>query len=125
MNTYRIDPDRGVVYLTRTHRSNGREFAAFLHEVVTDPAFTVGMSILDDRSQAHEAPETPELQLALAQLRSDRDRLTGTRWAVVLAPNRPAIVGMYNMFRVLAEELGIEMRTFFTMHEAKAWLALD
>ena len=125
MNTYRIDPDRRVVYLVRTRRATGREFAEFLHEVVTDPAFEIGMSILDDRSRADEPPETTELKLALSQLQRDRDRLAGTRWAVILAPDRPAIVGMYNMFRVFAEELGIEMRAFLSMDDAKAWLSLD
>ena len=125
MNTYRIDPDQRVVYLVRTRRATGREFAEFLHEVVTDPAFEIGMSILDDRSRADEPPETTELKLGLSQLQRDRDRLAGTRWAVILAPDRPAIVGMYNMFRVFAEELGIEMRAFLSMDEAKAWLSLD
>jgi hypothetical protein len=124
-NTYQIDAGRRVVFITRTHRSAGEEFAAFVHRIVTDARFEVGMSVLDDRRLAEEAPETPELRLAISQLQRDRDRLSGIRWAAVLARDRPAVLGMYNMFRVLAEDLGIEMQIFFTMDGAKAWLGID
>lgn len=124
-NDYRIDRERRVVWMTRTHRNTGAEFAEFVHAVVTDPDFTLGMCVLDDRRLAEDAPETAEMRVAIRQLNPDRPSLAGTRWAVVLGEAQPAVLGMYNMFCVLVSELGIEMRHFETIDQAKAWLEIE
>ena len=118
--TYHFDPEPGLVVLVRTHHPTFDEWSATMDALLSDPQFTPGMSILDDRRSVTTVPSREEVERTAAWIRRNHSRFGAARWAVVLDAGAPAVFGMARVKEFLTDQSGVGLRSFTDMASARA-----
>ncbi len=97
-----------------------REMIDALDGVVADPGFRPGFDVLSDHREIASPLAPDQLEALLGHLSTLGGSFAGSRWAIVTTA--PASYGMMRMLSVLAEPIGLEVRVFREMDEAREWL---
>lgn len=119
--TFEIDPQLGLVLITRSHNPTFEEWRIFMEGLLTDPQFRPGFAIVDDRREDRVVPSRTEVEIAAAWIRMNATRLGHTRWAVVLDPTALASFGMVRVGEFLTDRSGVSLRAFTSIETARAW----
>jgi hypothetical protein len=107
-------------------RTSGRGilsgFTAYLNELVSDPRYRPGMTILVDHTALDASGLATADARTFAGVVADLgDRIAGTAISCV-APSA-VMYGISRAFEAYAEASGLRTRVFATVDEARAWLA--
>ena len=116
---YSIDASAGLVRLDYQKAPTFDEWAAVMRAVFQDPAYRPGFAFLSDH-RGLEPPTTEYVRSVAEFVTIHREKLTGSRWAVVVGS--PAAYGMARMGQTLAEGFGGEAAIFTDADAADAWL---
>jgi hypothetical protein len=120
--TYRIDVDRGLVFLIYGNRQpTTSEWCAVMDALLGDAQYRAGMNLVSDRRHLVDAPTTGTLQQMASYVGRNAERIGTARWAIVTGT--PAEYGMVRMGEVLFASAGshIELRPFVDMDAALRW----
>jgi hypothetical protein len=118
--TYRIDTEKQIIRITVKGQPLPGEHAAVTQQWLNDPDYVPGMSILLDNRGREEPSDRARVEKLASETRSSPFAVPGIRVAIVVASD--AEYGMSRMYGSLAEESGLEIRTFRDIDEAEAWL---
>ncbi len=117
---YWVQPERRRICTEIVGDFTSEEIRETISNSLTDPDCGPGFHILSDHRRIGEPIKTAELKQMLGFLASFRDKLRGTRWAIVTI--KPASMGMMNMLAVMANDLPLEVRVFQSKKTAELWL---
>ena len=115
-----LDADNELVRAEASGRFTMDEIVETITTVCGDPRFRKGFDILSDHTGVTEFLTAEQARGMATLMESLSDCFAGARWAVVTT--HPASVGMMRMAAVFLERVPMEMRTFSTEGEARAWL---
>lgn len=119
--TYEIDPELGLVLITRTHTPSFDEWRAFMETLLGDTRFRPGTAILEDRRAERGVQARPEVEIMAAWIRANAGRLGHNRWAIVVDPSALAAYGMVRVGEFLTDRSGVSLRGFTSLETARAW----
>ena len=119
--TFEIDPQLGLIAITRSHNPTFDEWRMFMEELLTDPQFRPGLAIVEDRRGDRTVPSRNDVEIAAAWIRTNATRLGQSRWAVVLDPTSLAAFGMVRVGEFLTDRSGVSLRAFTSIETARAW----
>jgi len=117
---YRIDPNEGIVYIAGREIATLDEWTAFIDEILADPSYRVGFSLISDRRDQHQVPPPGYARALAEKLRERAGKLSGCRWAMVV--NSTVAYGLGRMIELTVESDGIDMRLFTDYEAAMAWI---
>lgn len=125
---YRIDPSLGVAFFEGWGAFTAQDLFGSVRQLVADPDWKPGMVALCDvrRMDRFEA-DTGDVQRRTALDRSLRDRIQGSRCALVTASEE--VYGMLRLYEGFSESWDeepppAEIGVFRDMAEARRWLGL-
>ena len=95
---------------------------AFVTDLVADPRFRPGMSVLVDHSDLDARPLTGADVKAMAEAVMRLDERIGTSRVAILVPN-PLTFGYARMYELHAAETQLHSRVFYSRDDALKWLA--
>jgi hypothetical protein len=121
--SYSIDTMLGVVTLTFYAQPTFEEWRSVVQELLADPAYKPGTSILSDRRQLPDAKEPVATATVhrMAEFVGQAHR-EFRRWAVVVRPTQLGEYGMARMYGMLVERHNVLLRTFTDFDAAMTWL---
>jgi hypothetical protein len=121
--TFQIDPQLGLIVITRSHNPTFDEWRMFMEGLLADPQFRPGFAIIEDRRGDRAVPSRNEVEIGAAWIRANAPRLGQNRWAVVLDPTALAAFGMVRVGEFLTDRSGVSLRAFTSLDTAQAWAA--
>ena len=117
---YNIDHERGLI---RTVCSGYVTFAEVLEHFVNlraDASIPDGLDVLLDLSEVTSVPGTEQLRNVAAETGKLR---TIIRWGLLaIVSSQPLLFAMGRMFEAFAEAYFEEIRVFYRLEDAEAWL---
>ena len=93
----------------------------FVSDLVADPRFRPGMSILVDHTELDARPLTGADVRAMAETVIQLDERIGRSKVAILVPN-PLTFGYARMYELHAAETQLHSRVFYSRDEALGWL---
>lgn len=120
--TFEIDPQLGLVDITRSHTPTFEEWRGFMEGVLSDKRFRPGLPILEDRRGERTVPTRNDVEVAAAWVRINAARLGPARWAIVLDPSALAAFGMVRVGEFLTDRSGVSLRAFTSIDSARLWV---
>ena len=119
---YRIDaPNRRATIVVEGVVSPAA-FAQAMDKLFADPSYQPQIDIIYDRRAVQAQPDPKNFSQMVAYLAAHRDRLSGCRWAMVVAPEVQAAMDSVAAEEAYGTLVGIEARTFLRLEDANAWL---
>ena len=120
----RFEPERRLVSIRCRGPLKGSETIQAMRELVRDPRFRTGTSVVVDL-RAVVAIELfgEEVRAASEQLSRLGDAFVGSRIAIVAASD--ASFGISRQFELLQADARWEVRAFRALEEARRWLGLE
>jgi len=120
---YRIDRERGVVFVAGEGAVDFADLEAYCRGVVEDPDYRPGLHELADFRKVDDWSVPTEDLHKLRDVNQDvADKVGSSRLAYVM-PNDFGF-GIGRMFMAISGESKVEHRVFRDMAEARAWLGL-
>jgi hypothetical protein len=120
--TYHIDEIAELVTLTYRSQPSFEEWSRLMLAALNDPRYRPGVSILSDRLALVDTASPRTIRMMAEFVSRHSDRFARCKWAVVVAPDRPAEYGMARMGSALFQPSGIELAVFTDLVTANAWL---
>ncbi len=121
--TYVIDPDRNLVSIEARGKITHEEALATFDEVVAHPEYRPDMGVLSDHRELETVMSVEFVKAFLRRVQRREDVFRGARWAFV---ERGLVrYGMARMTSILSDALGVELRAFRSMSEARRWLGVE
>jgi hypothetical protein len=121
--TYHIDSERSLVTVQASGSITPQEAFATFDEVVAHPDFRPDMKVLSDHREMETIVSVEFVRMFLARVSQMKEVLRQARWAFV---ERGLVrYGMARMASILSDPLGIQLRAFRSMSEAREWLGLE
>lgn len=121
--TYHIDTDRKLVTIEAKGRMAPEEAFAVFDEVTGHPDFRPDMKVLSDHRELETVVDVEFVRAFLGRVSRMRDVFRGAQWAFV---ERGLVrYGMARMASILSDPLGLRLRAFRSMAEAREWLGLE
>lgn len=121
-NSYRIDADDRIVYVTWATANNYRDWTKGIKVAFADPAFETGFNVLSDRraEAASATPSTEDIKEFARFIIDHKDRFGSCKIATVVS--NTSNYGMARMLSLLAEKTNIQWEVFTDYEEALDWL---
>jgi hypothetical protein len=119
--TFEIDPQVGLIVITRSHNPTFDEWRMFMEALLHDTRFQPGSAIVEDRRGERGVPSRNEVEIAAAWIRTNASRLGHSRWAIVVDPTALAAFGMVRVGEFLTDRSGVSLRAFTSIETARAW----
>ncbi|MEP5763781.1 MAG: hypothetical protein ABJ308_04275 [Halieaceae bacterium] len=120
---YRIEPQDSILWIELSDPTNPAEIVEGIQRLCTDPALYTGLQVLSDLRNL-DFVATPELAKTLPTLFIMLGEKIGPFRAAVVAPNE-ATFGMVRMTEMLSDDNPADVRPFWSLEEARAWLSGD
>jgi hypothetical protein len=121
--TYQIDAKRSLVTVEASGSITSQEAFATFDEVVAHPEFRPEMKVLSDHRELETVVSVEFVRMFLGRVSQMKEALRQARWAFV---ERGLVrYGMARMASILSDPLGIQLRAFRSMSEAREWLGLE
>jgi hypothetical protein len=121
--TYQIDAERNLVTLEATGSITPNEAFATFDEVIAHPDYRPDMKVLSDHRELESVMSVEFVKTFLGRVSQMREALRQARWAFV---ERGLVrYGMARMASILCDPLGLQLRAFRSMSEAREWLGLE
>jgi hypothetical protein len=121
--TYQIDAERNLVSIEAKGSITPDEAFATFDEVIAHPDYRPEMKVLSDHRELESVMSVEFVKAFLGRLSPMREVLRQARWAFV---ERGLVrYGMARMASILSGPLGIQLRAFRSMSEAREWLGLE
>jgi hypothetical protein len=121
--TYHIDSERNLVTIEATGSITSAEAFATFDEVVGHADFRPDMRVLSDHRELETVVSVEFVRAFLGRVKQMREVLRQARWAFV---ERGLVrYGMARMASILSDPLGIQLRAFRSISEAREWLGVE
>ena len=121
--TYHIDTERNLVTIAATGRITPEEAFATFDEVMAHPDYRPNMRVLSDHRELETVVSVEFVRAFLGRVSQMKEALRQARWAFV---ERGLVrYGMARMASILSDPLGIQLRAFRSIGEAREWLGLE
>ncbi len=112
----------GTLIVTVSGPASLEQLLAYQTEYLADPRWSPGMKVLTDLRGFDSSTVTSDQVRALAASNNLRADLFGPgRTAVVVS--EPATFGLARMFQFHTDAAGFDQRVFYSLEEARRWLA--
>jgi hypothetical protein len=118
--TYRIDSDRGLLFITAEGHSTQEERMKTMAAWLSDPLFRAGLDTFCDFSASTSAPTLDELRAIVDYIGRHAKTIGHSRLAV-LAP-KMVTFGVARQFQAMAAGGPLEVRVFADAAAAWHWL---
>jgi hypothetical protein len=117
------DPANGVIRLV----INGSplsipQFQALLDDLTTASWWNAGLPVLEDVRQMETEPSIACARAMIDYFHAVPARVTGSRWALLVPRDNPAMYGIGRMTETIAEGGPVEVRVFTDEGQALDWL---
>jgi hypothetical protein len=122
---YSIDfgaPPHGDVTITAHGPAAAEGLVACVNELVADPRFRPGARVLIDDTDLDFTPLQAQDVRNVAQTVIRVDERLGSSRVAIVVPSTFAF-GLVRMFELLAGEAKVEVKPFYDLDDAVAWLA--
>jgi hypothetical protein len=121
--TYHIDTERNLVTVEAKGSITPQEAFATFDEVVAHPEFRPDMKVLSDHREMETVVSVEFVRMFLGRVSQMKEVLQQARWAFV---ERGLVrYGMARMASILSDPLGVKLRAFRSISEAREWLGLE
>lgn len=121
--TYHIDAARNLVTIEAKGSITAREAFATFDEVIAHPDYRPDMKVLSDHRELETVVSVEFVRAFLGRVSRMREALRHARWAFV---ERGLVrYGMARMASILCDPLGVKLRAFRSMSEAREWLGAE
>jgi hypothetical protein len=117
--TYAYTPDH-IVWFTFVDPVTIHDVRNAIEAALADAAYAPDVKVISDR-RAAAAPDATFIR-EVAALARDRPDLVRHPVAIVVSSSDPAAYGMGRMQEMLVEAVHANMRTFYDLTDAMAWL---
>jgi len=117
--SYYIDLPVSRVHVVYHRQPTFEQWAATMKEILEDPRFKPGSGILLDRSKVPHPAATDYIHRMVDFIETSALQAGAARWAIVVVDL--SSFGMARMAELLS--MSGNVRGFFVMEEAKAWLS--
>ena len=118
---YRIDAERGMLFVTAVGETNQPERLEIMQAWMRDPDFRPGLQTLADFSDSSNVPTLGELEEIVGIMRRNASAIGQKKIAIVTT--RPVSFGVARQFGALAPGGFLTVRVFKDRDAALAWLA--
>ena len=117
-----FESEPGTLIVTVSGPGSLEQLLRYQTEYLADPRWSPGMKVLSDFRGIDSSTITSDQVRALAASNSLRADLFGSgRTAVVVS--EPATFGLLRMFQFHTDAAGFDQRVFYSLEEARMWLA--
>lgn len=120
---YRIEHARRAVLTVSGAPLSWSDFVRLVNRMVDAPDFEDGMPVLEDLRGLDTAPPADCMRAMVGLFQARADRLTGTRWVMVVGRGHTALFGVGRMAEILAEGSPVTFAVFEDLQAAEEWLA--
>jgi len=121
--TYNIDPERNLVTIEATGRITAHEAFATFDEITAHPDYRPAMKVLSDHRELETVMSVEFVKAFLDRVNRLKDVLRHGQLAFV--EHGLVRYGMARMASILSAPMGVQLRAFRSMSEAREWLGLE
>ena len=118
-----IDKENGLVTRVIRGRVTTDEVLKSLKQVLDHPDYHQGIKSLTDLREVTPQAETVEIKKIAQLIKDQGERLKGGKAAVLVSTQ--ITYGMMRMLQAYCDESPLEIRVFYSLDKAEAWLGIS
>ncbi len=117
---YRIDTERSILRIDISDPTSYEEIVEGVQQLIADPALYEGLQVLNDQRNL-DFLASPDLIKSLPPLFTELGSRIGPHRTAIVVSSK-ASFGMTRMAELISNDGPAEIRPFWSLEEAEAWL---